>query len=63
MSEGIERATREKVFGNKTYHFYQTVTTRDMIERKERWLMKRGYEFKVFTNGGQFDIYTYPPVS
>jgi hypothetical protein len=60
--EETERETRDKVFGDKTYHFYRTVYTRDAVELKERWLRKRGLEFKIFQDGNKFDIYTYPEV-
>jgi hypothetical protein len=61
------RVQKEKIqtFGNKDYHFYKTVYTRDQTELRQVWLRKRGYEFKIFNNGGDegFDIYTYPRVS
>jgi hypothetical protein len=69
MSEGTrininqERKINDKLFGNKTYHYYRTVYTRDALAIKERYLRKRGYEFKLYVHDGKFDIYTYPEVS
>jgi hypothetical protein len=55
--------TKTRIFGEKTYHLYKTLYTRDQVEWKENWLRKRGYEFKVFSDNGSFDIYTYPKVN
>ena len=62
MSEGKETIIKDKVIGNKTYHFYRSVYTRDAVAIKERWMRKRGLEFKIYQDGGRFDIYTYPAV-
>ena len=59
----VDEQEKTKVFGDKEYHFYKTVFTRDQTELKQIWLRKRGYEFKVFTNSDNgFDIFTYPKV-